>query len=247
MELKLTDRMQVIADFIGKDEIAADIGTDHGYIPIWLLMNNICRHVILADVNKGPLKRAEKNFKAYLGSDVKPDIRLGSGIQVLGYGEADTVIIAGMGGILIRDILADDMKKTASLKKLVLQPRNNSDVLRRWIYDKLDGFTIISERVVKEGRKFSEILCVVRDGKSNADIPEDLCMEIPYMYLAEPDETVGEYLRHRLRVEETIMHSIMQSGTSEAAEQQLLSTQKRIDYINRMIEVYNSYGIEENT
>ena len=134
-KLKLTDRMQVIADLVNDGEIVADIGTDHGYIPLWLLINGRCSDVILADINQGPLDRAAANAAVYLEHEnaAKLDMRLGSGIEVLENGEADTVIIAGMGGILIRDILSHDIAKTRSLKKLILQPRNNSDELRRWI------------------------------------------------------------------------------------------------------------------
>ena len=246
-KLKLTDRMQVIADLVNDGEIVADIGTDHGYIPLWLLINGRCSDVILADVNQGPLDRAA----------AKLDMRLGSGIEVLENGEADTVIIAGMGGILIRDILSHDIAKTRSLKKLILQPRNNSDELRRWICSVLRDFTIVNERVVKEGKKYSEILCAVRNERvTEADagrvekatalkdllgISEDISMEIPCMYLANADDTVRDYLEKRVQVEERIINSIKESGRNEASERQLALTEKRLKDIKKMAETCSRY------
>lgn len=257
MQLNLTDRMQVIADLVESDEKVADIGTDHGYIPIWLILNKKCAGAILADVNEGPLERAAANAERYLGEGVKLDLRLGSGIEVLNEGEADTVIIAGMGGILIRDILAFDMKKTKSLKKLILQPRNNSAELRGWIAALLKEFSIVKERVVKEGKKFSEILCVVRNEYINASdtagagaarkkqlelgIPDELAVEIPCMYLTEPDETVGEYLEKRLSTENDILNAITEKGRNEAAAEQLAVVKERIKHIKKMTEAYNEY------
>lgn len=258
-KLKLTDRMQVIADLVGDGETVADIGTDHGYIPLWLLINGRCSDVILADVNQGPLDRAAENAAVYLEHEnaAKLDMRLGSGMEVLENGEADTVIIAGMGGILIRDILSHDIAKTRSLKKLILQPRNNSDELRRWICSVLRDFTIVNERVVKEGKKYSEILCAVRNERvTEADagrvekaaalkdllgISEDISMEIPCMYLANADDTVRDYLEKRVQVEERIINSIKESGRNEASERQLALTEKRLKDIKKMAETCSRY------
>ena len=253
-KLNLSERMQVIADFVGKDEIVADIGTDHGYIPLWLLINDITANVILADVNSGPLERAAANTALYLENDGSYfpglDMRLGSGIEVLSDGEADTVIIAGMGGLLIRDILSHDIMKTRSLKKLILQPRNNSSDLRRWMRSELCDFTIVRERVVKEGKKYSEIICAVRnesvtdedasrvvlaaDIEASLALPEDISLEIPCMYLADIDNTVSEYLKKRIQTEEKIIASIEKNGRNKASERQLVLTEKRLDNIKKM-------------
>ena len=100
MELKLSERLQMMADAVAEGAAAADIGTDHGYLPIWLACNKRCRRVILSDINHGPLRKAQENIQNYL-PDFPFDLRQGSGISVLDPGDADTVIIAGMGGNLI--------------------------------------------------------------------------------------------------------------------------------------------------
>jgi len=159
MQIKLSDRLQAIAEHVEKDEVVADIGTDHGHIPIWLMANKKCRGVILSDVNKGPLKKAAENIEKYMPG-VSFDLRLGNGISVLEPGEADTVIIAGMGGLLIKQILSEEPDKVRLMKKLILQPRNNSAELRNWL-KKSEYFTIVDEQVVKEVDKYSEIITVL--------------------------------------------------------------------------------------
>ena len=102
--LKLTDRLLKIASLVDKDKKIADIGTDHGYIPVYLLNKNIINYAILGDINKGPLENAKKEVVRNNLLD-KVDLRLGSGIEVLKPNEVDQIIIAGMGGVLINDIL----------------------------------------------------------------------------------------------------------------------------------------------
>ena len=87
--------MQTIADMVLREESAADIGTDHGYIPAYLVSEGICPQVILTDINEAPLKRAERYFEE---SGLKGDFRLGPGLEVIKDSEISTVIIAGMGG-----------------------------------------------------------------------------------------------------------------------------------------------------
>ena len=98
--MKLTDRLLKIANLVTKGKKIADIGTDHGYIPVYLLNKGYIDFAILADVNKGPLENAKSEVIHNNLTD-KVDLRLGSGIEVLNENEVDEVIIAGMGGILI--------------------------------------------------------------------------------------------------------------------------------------------------
>lgn len=255
MNLKLTERMQVIADFVASEEVVADIGTDHGYIPLWLIINKKCRGAILADINQGPLDKAAANAALYLEQDIFPDMRLGSGMQVLAPGEADTVIIAGMGGLMIRDILSQDIAKTRLLKKIILQPRNNSRELREWIIRVLVDFVIKDERVVKEGSKYSEIICAVRreyitpkDAERISDANEfcamlglsrSMSLEIPFMYMAYKDPAVADYLDRRRAVENDILSSIKQNGRTEASLQRIEVTKRRLEYITKMSDAYH--------
>ena len=108
---KLSDRLQLIADQITKGETMADIGTDHGFLPINLWETGICSKVIMTDISEPSLRKAKGYAGAYqFGSDM--DFRVGNGLQVLDKGEVDTVVIAGMGGILMTEILGEDLDKS---------------------------------------------------------------------------------------------------------------------------------------
>lgn len=153
--MNLSNRLQAIADLVTKSSAVADIGTDHGYIPIYLIKNNIAEKVIAADISDGSLNKARELVSKY---DLKDCIecRLGNGLDVLSPGEADTIIIAGMGGKLISQILKDQIQIAKSAESLILQPMNGQGELRKWLI--LNGFEIIDEDLVKEGNKFYEII-----------------------------------------------------------------------------------------
>lgn len=155
--MKLSERLQYIADEINCGETMADIGTDHGFLPLYLLEKKKCPKVIMADISSGSLKKAEINCRL-----VKPkgdyELRLGNGIDVLEDGEVDTVVIAGMGGLLISDILDWNLKKSRSVRRYILQPRNNAGRLRHWLVS--NGFSIVKEGIVREGKFLCEILTV---------------------------------------------------------------------------------------
>ena len=154
---KLSDRLQVIADFISPGERMADVGTDHGFLPLFLWEREICPHVILCDVNEGPLAKARANLDKLVPGEAF-DLRLGSGLEPFEPEEADAVVIAGMGGLLIADILEHDLAKTRRFKKIILQPRNAQDKLRQYLLEK--NLTITAEKLVREGRYICEILVV---------------------------------------------------------------------------------------
>ena len=102
--MKLTNRLQAAADLVPVCESMADIGTDHGYLPIYLVQEGRARRAIACDVNDGPLTRAREDVNSS-GLSRQIGLRLGGGLAPLGKGEVDGVTICGMGGLLMRDIL----------------------------------------------------------------------------------------------------------------------------------------------
>ncbi len=157
----LTPRLNMILENIEKGKIA-DIGTDHAYLPIELA--KMGKQVIATDVNIGPLKNAEKNV---IKNNQNIELRLGSGLAPLNIGDADEIIIAGMGGELIEKIISADFEKALSAR-LLLQPMNSQKELRKFLIE--NGFTIIKEDLAKEGFKiYNLIICE----KGNMKVPED--------------------------------------------------------------------------
>ena len=172
----LTPRLNCIISYVNSD-IAADIGTDHAYIPIELIRSGRAKRVIASDIKKGPLEIAEGNIKKYGLSD-KIETRLGSGISVLDYGEVDTVIIAGMGGELICEILKTDIDKARELK-LIIQPMNAQYELRRFLLE--NGFTIEKEDIENEKHRVYNIM-IVKNGEQKP-FDNDIDYHIPtYLY-----------------------------------------------------------------
>lgn len=153
--LKLTDRLQSIADEIEQGETMADIGTDHGFLPIYLFEKGISPKVIMADISEPSLNKSRQYVNEFL-NDKKVLFRLGSGLKVIEKGEVESIVMAGMGGILMTEILEDDMEKTLSYKKFVFQPRSHIGVLRYWLLK--NGFYIFNEKLIREGDKICPII-----------------------------------------------------------------------------------------
>ncbi|MBO7353129.1 MAG: SAM-dependent methyltransferase [Lachnospiraceae bacterium] len=140
----------------GRSGTVADVGCDHAHTCIWLLENGMAERCIGMDVRFGPLKKAEENLELY-GQSERTELRLGYGLDKLLPGEADTIVIAGMGGDMIRDILDKDSKGAAVTKNkpypfLVLQPQSHFYNVRRWLFD--NGFEILNEDFCEEDGKF---------------------------------------------------------------------------------------------
>ncbi len=151
----ITPRLKCIIDNTHGNKIA-DIGTDHAYIPIHLIQHHLAEKVIASDVRKGPCDIARANVEKNGMSD-KIEIRLGSGLSVLEEGETDTIIIAGMGGQLISEIIAGNAE-LARKCKLVLQPMNAQYELRKFLA--MNNFKITGEDLALEGFKVYNIMTV---------------------------------------------------------------------------------------
>lgn len=191
----LSDRLQAIADFVLPDESIADIGTDHGFVPIVLLESGRVPFAVLSDINEGPAEKAKSHLAEHSIPESRYALRHGDGLLTVEPFEVSTVIIAGMGGENIIDILAFDIAKTKSFKRLILQPRKRPDLLRKWLYE--NGFLIIHEKLVKEQEKICEII-VAEPAVSPVRVPCD----INEFYLPEKmradvlfDEFLSEYIR----------------------------------------------------
>ena len=230
--IKLTPRLKTIADEIEKGETMADIGTDHGFLPLYLWEMGVCPHVIMSDISKGSLSKAEENCRS-LHPDTAFDLRLGSGIEVLDTGEVEAVVIAGMGGILMTGMLGADIEKSWSFKKLVLQPRNRIGQLRWWLYN--NGFCISNEKLVREGKYICEVLTVVpREIAVTGDLgPDDIEYEFPHKLIDFKNELTEEYLNKKLDLEKLILKSMSQGRQEEPAR--LRRQNYRVEYLEYLL------------
>ena len=196
------NRLECIKSMISGCHTAADIGTDHGYVAEMLLKEGICEKVIATDLNKGPLDRAVKHLTAE-NLHNKCDFRLGSGLTVLKENEADAIIIAGMGGELIADIIETSKNNALQASQLILQPMTMGDKLRQYL--KENGFKITDEKFVKELHHYYFIIKAV-PGNDEAD--DEIFYEISKIILEKKDPLMLEYLNKIIRVNENIISSI---------------------------------------
>lgn len=150
-------RLKTIADLVPKGAKVCDVGTDHGYLAIYLKSQDIAKRVIATDLNKKPLKRAEENITAAGVSGI--ELRLCNGLEGLSKNEADTVIIAGMGG----EVIAGILEKGSNISKceditFIMQPTTSPELLREFLCK--NGFCIESETpVLENGKVYSVMVC----------------------------------------------------------------------------------------
>ena len=152
--MKLTERLEKVSSLVPLSTSMADIGTDHGYLPLSLLEEGKVSRAIACDINRGPLERAREHIRSE-GREKDIALRLGGGLSVLEKGEVDGVVMAGMGGLLMADILEADMDKAQALHWLVLQPQNHVADLKRYL--STHHFRIVTEEMALEDRQLYEM------------------------------------------------------------------------------------------
>lgn len=224
----LSIRLEKVAGMIKKEETIADIGTDHALIPIYLLQNKKCERAIATDINKGPLKKAEGNIIKY-GLSNKIELRLGGGLSPIKPYEADCAIIAGMGAYLIKDIIEDGIEVFKSLKYIVLQPVQYSEVLREYIYN--CGYNILDEDLCEEDGKYYEILKLSYGEKRLKKDP--IYFEVSEKLIENKHPLINEYIEFKLNKFEKIYASITEN--SHTAEERKSEVKQKIDSLKELM------------
>lgn len=254
--IQLSRRLKVMADRVPPGDRVADIGTDHGQLPVYLFERERSPFVVMTDISQPSLDKAKETAGAYqFGEGVS--FRLGNGLEVLDPGEVDTVVIAGMGGKLIRDILSADPEKTASFSRFILQPRTAAGALRKWLLEA--DFRILSEDIVEEGHFLPEIITAGRGenrapdaGKACgmetsgdpapdlaaeyrrelAGLPEeDIRLRVP-PWILQAEGPVKEFLARRLDQERRVLEGLRRAASPVADK--IESVQQNIRYLQEL-------------
>lgn len=208
MKLPISKRLLCCALMVTPGSRVADIGTDHGYLGIYLLQSGAARHVIACDLRKDPLENARRNAKLF-GVDGEMELRLSDGLEKILPDEVDTVVMAGMGGDLIQKILSQCPWRKREGLQFILQPQSAGNVLRRWLCE--DGFEIQREEPVQDGH-FLYTVMDIRQGE-----PAPLTPGTEYAspaLLASGSPLVGNYLA---RVENALQETVR--GLTNAEKQ----------------------------
>ncbi len=203
---KLSDRLYTVSTLVPKGARVADIGTDHGHLPIYLIKNEISPYCIASDIREKPLNNARANIEKTCTPNI--DTRLGAGLDTVTPDEVDCVVVAGMGGEVIAEIL-DNAKWTRNDKyTLIFQPMTSADALRRYLCE--NGFLIESETAVEENRK---IYTVIKAKFSSQALPlDEVFLRVGKLDPACP--TARKYIEKQARIVKELLADRKAAGLS---------------------------------
>lgn len=208
----MTPRLRCVASFAEPGCSVADIGTDHAYIPIWLIGQGIAQKAIAMDINQGPILRAEENIRKFSMTDTI-QTRLSDGLERLLPGETDTVVIAGMGGMLINDILDAGKHLYSTVRHFILQPMTAIEETRKYLAK--NGFLIQDERLAQEDEKIYCVLSVVR---GEMQIMREIDFYIGRRLMENKDPLLPAYLDGKIYEYEKAIQSLKKADTEKAGE-----------------------------
>lgn len=232
--LKLSKRIARIASFVPRGSVVADIGTDHALLPIYLIREGICPRVFACDFYPGPLETAMANVLLFgLGGQI--EVRQGNGLQALDPEEVDVIVVAGMGGAKIRDLLSAAPAVLVSVKRLVLQPQGGAVVVRRWLAN--NNWLLLDEDLVLENERFYEIIVAepLPEGK-DLTVPEnELLFEIGPLLLEKRHLLLVPFLQEKVKNAEIILKALRHARTP-AAKEMREEWQRKIEFFRRVIE-----------
>lgn len=226
--VRLSRRLMQVADFVNSGSRIADIGTDHGFVPVYLAQTGRIKSALAMDVGKGPLERAKEHIREYeawvkasqeAGSRTAfcpIEARLSNGLQELKPGEADTVIIAGMGGELEIRILEEGRHMWDSVNHWILSPQSDLDQVRQYL--EANGFVIMDEAMVKEEGKFYTIMSV---GRGKMEYGSQTEYRYGRRLMEKKDPVLKEYLDKEMQRVQGICRELKGSERKAMTEGQL--------------------------
>lgn len=204
--MKLKDRLAAVASFVPSGTVVADIGTDHAYLPVHLVMEKACPKVIAVEKSELNSRVARETVNLF-NLNHKVEVRLGDGLLALEEQDGvEVVVIAGLGGKTICRMLIAAGEKLRSYKRLVLQPMGDAHLLRRWLA--AHGFRFAKEKLVQEREHFYEIIAAE---KGKQTVLEPIFLEIGPALIKERDPLLIPWLQYKLKHYEKILQGLTRS------------------------------------
>lgn len=225
--INLSKRLKCLAQYVPQGSVVADIGTDHGYLPVYLVLQGISPGVIAADINRGPLEAARSNVQQR-GVQDKIDLRLGNGLQVLKPGEADVIVIAGMGGGTIRDILTESQQIAAQASRLILQPMADERDLREYLL--LHGWRLLEEEMLLEDDRLYLVLVAER---GQEDLGDPILLELGPRLVEKKHPLLKLHIHKLIEKYQRVMDGLQKSSRPTVQTKAVL-IKKKIEQLREM-------------
>lgn len=233
--MQLSRRLQAVTDMVNRGNCVADIGCDHAYTSIYLASNSIASKVFAMDINQGPVDRAKENVKRYHLED-RIEVRKSDGLQMLQPEEVDTIIMAGMGGALMIEILQQRMEIVRGVSELILQPQSEHYKVREFL--EAQEFIIFQENMLKEDGKYYVIIKSVPGSAVKGIQLESYKLVEPAHYhygrllLEAENNILREYLLWDMELCMQIKASLRE-GNSNGVQQRLTEIEDKMMLIQR--------------
>ncbi|MCQ8259923.1 tRNA (adenine(22)-N(1))-methyltransferase TrmK [Streptococcus suis] len=226
METKLSRRLEAVASYVPQGARLADVGSDHAYLPLFLVEQGRIEYAIAGEVVQGPYDSALQNVEQADQSD-KISVRMANGLAAVELDDqVSTVTIAGMGGRLIAEILEAGKDKLVSVERLILQPNNREDDVRRWLV--ANGFQLVAEEILEENDKIYEILVAE---KGNIDLTADQLRFGPYLL----EEQSATFQKKWLKELDKLTYAFEQVPRERKADRSAIS--QKIQQIQEVLHV----------
>ena len=204
--MRLSDRLESIIDMVPRGEICADIGCDHGFTSIELVRRGISPSVVASDLREGPLASARENIKN-AGLEEKIKLMISDGFDAYTPGEVNTAVIAGMGGVLIRDMLIKGKECVCKMGAFVVQPQSNIPDFRNYL--RLNGYEIERNAVVLDAGKYYFPMRIRFTGRDASGEDESITPEDRYgADLIRENRGLSEYLDFQMESYEKIYEKL---------------------------------------
>lgn len=228
----LSIRLQKAAEFVPQAARLADIGSDHAYLPVALMLQNKISYAIAGEVVVGPYESAKRQV-AKNGLEEKIDVRLADGLEAVDLSDqVSAITICGMGGVLIRDILqrGKENNRLSGNERLILQPNVGERQLRQWLVN--EGYTITAETIIEENNKIYEII-VAENFLDKTDYSDRELFFGPVL-LVEKNPVFIEKWQHKLIKTENILNCLRQSD--QDVSEKIREVEQEIEWIKEVLE-----------
>lgn len=229
--MELSKRLQAVAGLVTPDLKIADIGTDHAYIPIWLVEQGISPSAIAMDINQGPLEKAKENIVLHrLTSRIKT--RQSDGMRQLKPSEAESVVIAGMGGGLVIKILEDVKEQDLGIKEWILQPQSELKKVREYLNE--SGYRIVDEMMILDEGKFYPMMKAIK-GKQEVYREEEL--SYGKLLLKNRNPILKMFLEKELELKNGIYETLKKTS-GQSAQKRVSELEEEISVIREALATY---------